>query len=412
MHTKRTETILGGGSNAKSSSNNGKIAINLKDSSRKAFIIHVDLGDITSSTNNTKSEFARLASDLVESILPSTTKDIEWSGWLALEEEPKTTVDWTNHTKEFNFAALSDIAPIQSNKHTPISLNELPFYADMGATIHISPEQSDFLMLRPIAAQSVKGIGGSSVTAIGIGDIKLRIAHGAYLTLQNVLFIPNATVCLISVGSLTRDSQAVVHFNDNSCWLTNKSSGAITCRGSLLTKKNLYSLDLHSPLAEHALTTSHAPDLETWHHHLRHANYQAIKGMAKSGIIPGMPTNLAFSNLPKCDFCVLGKQTKTPVPKTRKEGSGHRATRKLEKVWVDLSGKHIRSRTGNEYVMDIVDDYTSLLWSIPLKNKDDSFPELKAWELAHETETGLKVGMYITNQGELKSEKMETWLKS
>ena len=72
----------------------------------------------------------------------------------------------------------------------------------------------------------------------------------------------------------------------------------------------------------------------------------------------------------------------------------------------------MRSHTGNEYVMDIVDDYMSQLWSIPLKNKDDSFPELKAWELARESETGKKVGTYITDQGELKSDEMRDWLKS
>ena len=134
--------------------------------------------------------------------------------------------------------------------------------------------------------------------------------------------------------------------------------------------------------------------------------------MAKSGLIPGMPTIFPLGNPPKCEFCVLGKQTKTPVPKKRKEGLGHRATRTLEKVWVDLSGQHLRSRTGNEYIMDIVDDFTSQLWSIPLKNKDDSFPELQAWERACESETNQKVGMYITDQGELKSDKMREWLKS
>ena len=62
--------------------------------------------------------------------------------------------------------------------------------------------------------------------------------------------------------------------------------------------------------------------------------------------------------------------------------------------------------------MDIIDDYMSQLWSIPLKNKDDSFPKLKAWELAQESKTGHKVGTYITDQGELKSDKMKDWLKS
>ena len=217
---------------------------------------------------------------------------------------------------------------------------------------------------------------------------------------------------LISVSALTCDCQAVAHFNESSCWLTNKSTGAVISHGTLLPKKNLYSLNLCFPQAERAFTTSHAPDLKTWHRRLSHANYQAIKEIAKSRAIPGMPSNLPSGNPPKCDFCILGKQTRTPVPKMRKEGVGYRATRKLEKIWVDLSGPHLRSRTGNEYVMDIVDDYTSKLWSIPLKDKDNSFPELKAWQLAREKETGLSVGTYITDQGELKSNKMKDWLKT
>ncbi|KIK07890.1 hypothetical protein K443DRAFT_31131, partial [Laccaria amethystina LaAM-08-1] len=58
--------------------------------------------------------------------------------------------------------------------------------------------------------------------------------------------------------------------------------------------------------------------------------------MVSSGMIPGMPKHLLREDPPKCEFCVLGKQTKTPVPKSREEGPGHRATRRLEKVWVDL----------------------------------------------------------------------------
>ena len=133
--------------------------------------------------------------------------------------------------------------------------------------------------------------------------------------------------------------------------------------------------------------------------------------MAKKGMLTGAPISSVL-RLPKCDACILGKQTRTLVPKKCKEGEGHRVTRKLEKVWVDLSGPHaIKSCTGNEYVMDIVDNYTSFPWSIPLKNKDNMFLELKAWELAQESETGLKVKTYITDNGELKSNKMEAWLK-
>ena len=384
----------------------------MKDSSGKAFIIHVNPSDIPSLASDNKLEFAGIALDPPESLLSNTTEDIEWYGWLAFEDEPKTSLNWNTHTKPVDIAAISEVSPLQQNKRTPISLEDLPFYIDSGATVHISPEKLDFITLRPIAACSVKGVGGSSITAIGLGDIKLRIVCGAHIILQNVLFIPNATVRLISVSMLAHDSQIIAHFDEATCWITNKSTGATLAHGSLLPKKNLYSLDLLSPHAEHALTLSHSPDLATWHRRLGHANYHAVKEMAKSSLIPGMPTNFPPGNPPKCEFCVVGKQTKMPVPKTHQEGPGHKATRVLEKVWVDLSGQHLRSHTGNEYVMDIIDNYMSQLWSIPLKNKDDSFPELNAWELARETETGQKVKMYITDQGELKSDKMEEWLKA
>ena len=253
------------GNNTKISSSNGRIAVNVKDSSGKAFIIHVDPSDISTPTNHIKPEFAGLASDLPESIIPGTTEEVEWCGWLAFEEEPKASLDWTTHTRPIDITAISEVSPLQQNKCTHISLKDLPFYVDTGATVHISPEQSDFLTLHPIAVRSIKGVGGSSITTIRLSDFKLRIARGAHIILQNVLYISNTIVRLISVSTLAHDSQVVAHFDEMTCWITNKSTSSAVARGSLLPKKNLYSLNLLSPHTEHALTISHAPDLGTWH---------------------------------------------------------------------------------------------------------------------------------------------------
>ena len=82
-------------------------------------------------------------------------------------------------------------------------------------------------------------------------------------------------------------------------------------------------------------------------------------------------------------------------------------------MWVDLIGPiSVTSANGNRYVMDLLDDYTSKGWSIPLKSKDQAFPELQAWELTQEKEMGFTVGTYRVDNGELKSKKMEAWLKS
>ena len=125
-----------------------------------------------------------------------------------------------------------------------------------------------------------------------------------------------------------------------------------------------------------------------------------------------MTQNLLQEDPPKCEFCVLGKQTKTPVPKFHKEGPGHRATRKLEKVCVDLSSSHVKLRTGNEHIMNIADNYMSRVWPILLKKKSEAFNYLIAWECAHKLEPGLKVGTYITNNRKLKSNAMHDWLAS
>ena len=50
--------------------------------------------------------------------------------------------------------------------------------------------------------------------------------------------------------------------------------------------------------------------------------------------------------------------------------------------------------------------------SVPLKNKEEAYQYLKAWETARENETGLKVGTYNVDNGELKSEEVRMWLES
>ena len=270
-----------------------------------------------------------------------TIEELEYDGWLVIEEELQTNINWNNHSQPIDFAALSasDTSPLSQTNHTIISTDTHPFWLDSGATIHISPERSDFTSLRSVPPRYIKGLGGMSVLAVAIGDIKIWIGHGTSLILCDVLYVPEAQVRLISVRGLTCDSSVMTHFDHNSCWLTTKSTGTTIAQGSLLTHKNLYALSLSSAQAEHALVTQRTPTIETWHRRLGHANYQAIQDMLKKGLIKGAKT-ISPRSPPKCDSCIIGKQTKTPVPKIREKGLGHRATRKLEKVWVDLSVPH------------------------------------------------------------------------
>ena len=176
--------------------------------------------------------------------------------------------------------------------------------------------------------------------ALGIGNVRIEIPDREPLILYNTLYVPKSGVRLISVSSLWRFSKFYAPFFGEIAQITDSKGGSIVACASLIPHKGLYALNVLTPLAllaKHALITASAPTFETWHKRMGHANYQCLEHMARKGMVTGMPISFP-SAPPKCESCLLGKQTKTPVPKIRAEGPGHKATRILEKVWVDLAG--------------------------------------------------------------------------
>ena len=50
---------------------------------------------------------------------------------------------------------------------------------------------------------------------------------------------------------------------------------------------------------------------------------------------------------------------------------------KVLTVWIDMiRPESVVSWNGNQYMLDIVDDYTNYVFSIPLKTKDQAYPAL------------------------------------
>ena len=258
------------------------------DTNGKAYISYVDPSVLQQTAKN--HAYANLVSINVDKVVLST-EDLEYRAfpvymlsrvdeklaeppaWMTLDSDIKSSIDWNIYSCLVNLVAISTSAPNQV-ECTNVSLIDFPFHLDSGATTHISPSHDDFLSLWPIiASQPVRGVSGSSIFTIRIGIIQLRITHSAWILLQDVLFITTASVQLISVGAIARDLKVISHFNEDTCWLTSKSSGAIIVCGNLLPKTRLYSLSLHSPQTNHAYTVHCEPNLETWHCHLSHANY-------------------------------------------------------------------------------------------------------------------------------------------
>ena len=265
---------------------------------------------------------------------------------------------------------------------------------------------------RRIASQ---GLSGSAVYATGMGNIEIHIAGGHTLKLVDALYIPDANVRLISILVLNKSGNYTTHFDSDGCWVTNKSN-TVLVRGALSTSKHLYVLTTKIPSMQTQekpdnLTTLTAfyirvLDIETWHRCLGHCNVHLIVDMAKTGVTQGMPIDLSI--LPtNCDHCTLRKQLHSSVLKVRE---GLKASKRLERVYADLCGPMaVTSRTGNVYAMNIIDDYSGYVWSVPLRSKTDACSAFQTWHKSVTVQMGDTLRILITNNGKLVSKSMQNY---
>ena len=92
----------------------------------------------------------------------------------------------------------------------------VPYHLDSAATSSCFFYQGDFVEFTPINTQALKGVNGLMITAIGIWTITIRVGKGQCTMLRDVLYAPQAALCLISVGRLTDDNMTVL-FKKEKC---------------------------------------------------------------------------------------------------------------------------------------------------------------------------------------------------
>lgn len=353
-------------------------------------------------------EFAEVADST------TTTDYFKYEGFMAIndnststEYEPRASINWKTHTipaipgYETILATTTAIPPIPNSNTRLVSTLKKPFYMDSSTTMHISLCASDFVTFHAILPWAIKGVGGTSIQAVSIGQIRLQVQNQTEIYLKNVLYIPTSIVQLILISALTIGMHAIITFSRTGVTILDESSRTLLAAGPLILRWQLYIIKLQLALNEHTLTAAPTPvEIDTWHWCLRHANYQVVATMACNDLLTDMPSS-SLTMQPKCDICILGKQTKTLVCKVWEEG--RRAVERLQTVWIELAGPmNVQLYTRNKYTMDLVDNYMNMPWAIPLKSKSDVFAALQIWQKACKLEMGRKVGIYyMGHDGEL-----------
>ena len=233
--------------------------------------------------------------------------------------------------------------------------------------------------------------------------------------LKDALFVPSCSTRLVSISSLARDGYNFVTFGPDECWVSNRHNKVIV-RGSISSTKGLYLLNCQSARVTQpkssstALYSKRVPDLETlappprstvitgplltWH------ATTSSKVCLSTFPPPHLDVTTASSGS-RCDHRCLGVR------------DGTKATSPLERVYVDLCGSMpVPSKSGHVYSMNVIDDYSVYIWSLPLKLKSDAASVLRGWHRAVENQSGHKLKILVTDNGELISKTMEDWCMS
>ena len=131
-----------------------------------------------------------------------------------------------------------------------------------------------------------------------------------------------------------------------------------------------------------------------WHERLGHIKTETIQNMMQKELVEGIPKGFVEKKL--CGSCLLGKQARQAFPKS----TSYRATKPLELLHGDLCGPtSLMTQDGNRYIFVVIDDHTSYMSSMLLKEKSEAFSKFKKLRITIEKEIGEKIQTFITDRG-------------
>ena len=149
-------------------------------------------------------------------------------------------------------------------------------------------------------------------------------------------------------------------------------------------------------------------NLKLWHEQLGHVNITRLKTAVNQKVINGVE-NLS-GEMPFCDACVLGKQTRKPF-----KGSAEiQSTEVLQLVHSDVCGPtSVDSLGGAKYFLTFTDDYSRFCHVYMPQRKSDVFQKFKEYEVDVSNFTGRRIkALRADNGGEYTSVQYEAYLKS
>ncbi len=250
---------------------------------------------------------------------------------------------------------------------------------------------------------------------LGEGTVILsqELSNGtmSQIRLHPVLYMPTAMIRLLSNGSLCAQGLTAKQDNKKIIFSHKRSPNIPYMEGfPMMENKTLMWItsDLCKPKAFHLVVpTLNIVNWEIWHQHLGHPSKQVIKMGSKT--LKGFPPKIPIlETLDPCKGCVKGKATSDSFPDSEK-----RATKSFELIHTDLMEMPIASYNKQKYIMVLLDDYTSHVWTLLIQKKSDVFVSFQHWYTLIKNKYSTSIVTLRSDQGgEFTSKQFEEYLKT
>ena len=240
--------------------------------------------------------------------------------------------------------------------------NDPNFYADSGATAHMTNQGGNLKYLKPYYGTDHIFVGnGQALPITYTGNALFNTSHGK-LALKNVLVVPKIKKNLLSVSKLIDDNACSFEFN-SSGFVIKDSKQQIVAKGH--RQGNLFALE-EGKIEALAAVNAKGVSSDIWHARLGHPNYAFLKSLENKKVI-NVTKWLTKDTI--CTSCQLGKRCKLSFNKSESISKFP-----LQKIHSDLWGPAptVSSQKFQYYVI-FIDDFTRYTWLYPLKYKSEFY---------------------------------------
>ena len=274
-------------------------------------------------------------------------------------------------TQESYAFATSDLAGIAKGLKVPADRRGA--IVDSGATSHFCPDRTKFVTFQSISPQQIYTADGSTLSAIGRGDVNIDLPLGDKRTtvvLKDALYAPKMAFTLISANRIAGAGLAV-HFEDRLCRILSPGPQRKVVV-EIPQVEGLYAVATQSK--HHANVARTKLTVNELHRVLGHVSQTAVKHAVS--LVDGLELDTE-SNPEFCDTCVKAKATRQTFPQESK----NRAKTYGEVIHTDLWGPaQTTSLGGHSYYISFTDDFSRETKLTFLKQKSEALASYKQYE--------------------------------